>query len=191
MAVLDILQIGNPLLRERARPVSREELLSAEVQRFIEDLVETMRAANGAGLAAIQVGRPIRIAAVEVRDNPRYPYKPNIPLTILVNPELDSIDAETFDNYEGCLSVPNLRGVVRRFVRLRVRALDRLGRPVEEIARGLKAATYQHEVDHLDGVLFVDRVLDPKTLSTWEEFERHHRDAFVARVRDLVAREGS
>jgi len=191
MAVLPILKVGDPLLREKARVVTREELAGAEMQRFIDDLVETMRAANGAGLAATQVGKPWRICAVEVRDNPRYPYKPNIPLTILVNPELRPLDDETFDNYEGCLSVPNLRGVVRRHVNLAVRAWDRSGAAIEDTARGLKAGTYQHEVDHLDGLLFLDRVTDPRTLATWEEWERHHKAAFVERALALVARVGS
>lgn len=189
--MLDILKIGNPLLRQRAREVSPEELSAPETQRFIDDLIDTMRAASGAGLAATQVGTMLRICTVEVRDNPRYPYKPNIPLTILVNPVLEPVDGETFDNYEGCLSVPNLRGLVPRATRVRVRAVDRHGAPVDEVVAGLKAGTYQHEVDHLDGVLFVDRVKDTRSLTTWDEFERHHRETFVARARDLVARFGS
>ncbi|HVH05954.1 MAG TPA: peptide deformylase, partial [Myxococcota bacterium] len=133
----------------------------------------------------------IRIAAVEVNDNPRYPYKPRIPLTILVNPVLTPVGDETFDNYEGCLSVPNLRGLVRRSLHLHVRAWDRHGNPIDEVVHGLKAGTYQHEVDHLDGTVFLDRVRDPKTLTTWTEFERYHRDAFVEKITELVARVGS
>jgi peptide deformylase len=178
--------IGHPVLRQKARPVTRDELATPAMQSFIDDLVETMRDADGAGLAAIQIYEPIRIVAVEVRNNPRYPYKPPIPLTILVNPELTPLGDETFDNNEGCLSVPNLRGVVRRKIHLRVKAWDRLGNPVEQEVRGLKAATYQHEVDHLDGKLFVDRA-DPTTFATWTEFERHHKAAFVERVQKLVA----
>jgi peptide deformylase len=191
MSIRKIAQIGHPVLRQVARPVSREELARPETQAFIDDLVATMRDADGAGLAAIQIYEPIRICAIEVRDNPRYPYKPNIPLTILVNPELSPVDDEMFENYEGCLSVPNLRGVVRRHAVIRVRAWDRHGNDIDELVRGLKAGTYQHEVDHLDGVIFVDRVEDPKTLCTWTEFERHHKAAFVARATELVARLGS
>ena len=191
MTIRKIAQIGHPVLREPARAISGEELESPAMQAFIDDLVETMRDANGAGLAANQIYEPLQICAIEVRDNPRYPYKPNIPLTILVNPELEPVDDETFDNYEGCLSVPNLRGVVSRAVNLRVRALDRHGKPIDEVVHGLKAATYQHEVDHLRGVLFVDRVREPRTLCTWNEFERYHRDAFVERVKALVERVGS
>src|SRR5580698_8663774 len=124
MAIRKIAQIGHPVLREVARTVTREELASPAMQQFIDDLVETMRDADGAGLAAIQVYEPIRICAIEVRNNPRYPYKPPIPLTILVNPVLTPVGDEHFENNEGCLSVPNLRGVVKRFVHLHVKAWD-------------------------------------------------------------------
>jgi peptide deformylase len=191
MAIRKIAQIGHPVLRQRAREVTREELATPAMQQFIDDLVETMRDADGAGLAAIQVYEPIRIAAVEVRNNARYPYKPQIPLTILVNPVLTPVGDETFDNYEGCLSVPNLRGMVKRAVHVRVQAWDRHGHPIDEVVHGLKAGTYQHEVDHLDGRIFVDRVTDPSTFTTWTEFERHHRAAFIEKVSELVARVGS
>ena len=191
MAIRKIAQIGHPVLRQRAREVTREELASSRMQTFIDDLVDTMRDADGAGLAAIQIYEPIRIAAVEVRNNPRYPYKPQIPLTILVNPVLTPVGDETFDNYEGCLSVPNLRGMVKRAVHVRVQAWDRDGNAIDEVVHGLKAGTYQHEVDHLDGHIFVDRVTDPTTFSTWTEFERHHRAAFIEKVSELVARVGS
>jgi peptide deformylase len=191
MALLKIAQIGHPVLRQRAREVTREELASAELQQFIDDLIETMRDASGAGLAAIQVYRPVRICAIEVGDNPRYPYKPRIPLTVLVNPVLTPLGDETFLNNEGCLSVPNLRGDVPRFVHLRVQGWDRHGHDVDLEVHGLSAGTYQHEVDHLDATLFVDRVADPRSLTTWAEFERHHREAFIARVTELVARHGA
>jgi peptide deformylase len=190
MAIRKIAQIGHPVLRQRAREVSREELALPATQGFIDDLVETMRDADGAGLAAIQVYEPIRICAIEVRNNPRYPYKPQIPLTILVNPVLTPVGDEQFDNYEGCLSVPNLRGRVKRFVHLHVRAWDRHGNAIDETVHGLKAGTYQHEVDHLNGTVFVDRA-DPATFTTWTEFDRHHRAAFVEQVSALVARVGS
>jgi peptide deformylase len=191
MAIRKIATIGNPVLRQVAREVSREELASRDVQRFIDDLVETMRDANGAGLAAIQVYEPIRICAVEVKNNPRYPYKPNYPLTILVNPTIEPTTSETFDNFEGCLSVPNLRGLVPRFAGVRVRAWDREGRSLDFEVKGLTAGTFQHEVDHLDGKIFVDRVADTRTLCTWQDFERYHQAAFVERAKALVARFGS
>lgn len=191
MTILKIAAIGTPVLRQRAREVTPEELRSPELQAFVDDLVETMHDAAGAGLAAIQVYRPIRIVAIEVRDNPRYPYKPNIPLTILVNPRLTPLSDARFDNYEGCLSVPDLRGVVSRHAEVRVEAIDRHGAPIDTVVRGITAGTFQHEVDHLDGTLFVDRVTDPTTFTTWKEFGRHHEAAFRERVKAVVERWGS
>ncbi len=191
MTVLPIISVGHPTLRERAHELSLAQLRSEETQRFIDDLIETMRAAGGAGLAANQVDDLRRVAVIEVDDNPRYPYKPPIPLTVIVNPLITPVDAETFPINEGCLSVPDLRGVVDRHVTVRVSYLDREGQSCEELHRGLTAGTFQHEVDHLDGTLFLDRVRDPGTFTTWEQFERFHRDAFVARARELVARVGS
>jgi peptide deformylase len=192
MTVLEIATVGDPVLRERARELSAAELRSDELQRLIEDMIETKRAAHGAGIAANQVGRPLRLAVVEVEPgNPRYPYKPEVPLTVIVNPEIEPLDDEVFLVNEGCLSVPDLRGDVERFVNVRVRYLDRHGEPHEEVRRGLTAGTFQHELDHLDGVLFLDRVRDPSTFSTWEQFDRHRRVEFEARARELVERVGS
>jgi peptide deformylase len=192
MSVLPIVTVGDPVLRERARELSVEELRSDAVQRLIDDMIETKRAAHGAGIAANQVGEPLRIAIVEVEPgNPRYPYKPPVPLTVIVNPEIEPLDDETFGVNEGCLSVPDLRGDVDRYVNVRVRYLDRDGARHEEVRRGLTAGTFQHELDHLDGVLFLDRVRDPSTFSTWEQFDRHRREEFEARARALVERVGS
>ena len=190
MAILKIATLGHPVLREIARPLSPDELRSAEIQRFIDDLVETMFDANGAGLAANQVHRPIQVCAICIKNNPRYPYKPNYPLTVLVNPELTTF-GETFLNYEGCLSVPNLRGEVRRSAGVRVKALDRDGKPLDFEVKGLTAGTFQHEVDHLLGKVFVDRVEDTKSLTTWADFERYHQAGFVERAKALVAKYGS
>lgn len=191
MTLRKIAQVGHPVLREPARELTRDELLAPETQRLIDDLIETMRDANGAGLAAPQVYEPVRICAIEVGDNPRYPYKPRVPLTVLVNPALEPLSDETFENFEGCLSVPNLRGLVPRHVELRLRAWDRQGEPIDRVVKGLTAGTFQHECDHLEGKLFLDRVQDTRTLCTWEQFERHHRAAFVERVSAIVARFGS
>ena len=190
MTIRKIAQIGHPVLRQEARALSEAELALPETQRLIDDLIETMRDANGAGLAAIQIFEPVRLCAIEVRDNPRYPYKPKIPLTVLVNPRIEALSDETFLNYEGCLSVPNLRGRVRRFAHVRVQAWNRDGSPFERVVRGISAGTFQHEVDHLDGRIFIDRVEDPSTFSTWENFERHHQADFVAYVKEIVARHG-
>jgi peptide deformylase len=123
--------------------------------------------------------------------HPRYPYKPPIPLTVIVNPVLTPVGDETFAINEGCLSVPDLRGDVDRAVTVRVRWTDRDGAEHDELRRGLTAGTFQHEVDHLDGMIFLDRVRDPRTLTTWAQFEAHGREAFVARARALVERVGS
>lgn len=191
MALRKIAQIGHPVLRETARPLTQTELASREVQGFIDDLVETMRDASGAGIAATQVYEKLRIFAVEVRDNPRYPYKPRYPLTVVINPEVTPLSTETFSNYEGCLSIPNLRGRVPRHAEVRVRGLDRNGGPLDFEVRGVSAGTFQHELDHLNGVLFVDRMVDTKSLCTWDHFERFEKERFVSEVRELVARWGS
>jgi len=188
VSVLPIVTVGDPVLRERAREVTPEELASPEVQRLIDDMIETMRVAGGAGLAANQVGSLLRIAVAEVDHNPRYPYKPPIPLTVMVNPVIEPLGAETEAINEGCLSVPDLRGEVDRHVRVRVRRLDRDGAEHDEVRLGLTAGTFQHELDHLDGLLFLDRVRDPATFTTWEQFERHHRAAFVERAEALNRR---
>jgi peptide deformylase len=192
MTVLPIVTVGDPVLRERAREVSEDELRSPEVQRLIDDMVETRRAAHGAGIAANQVGSLLRVAIVEVEPgNPRYPYKPPVDLTVIVNPVIEPLDDELFAVNEGCLSVPGLRGDVDRYVNVRVQYVDRHGVPRSEVRRGLTAGTFQHELDHLDGVLFLDRVRDPATFSTWEQFDRHRRAEFEERARALVERVGS
>ena len=191
MSVLPIRTVGDPVLRTRAREVTAAELASPQVQRLIDDMIETMRDAGGAGLAANQIGELVRIAVIEVDHNPRYPYKPPIPLTVIVNPLIEPLGEEVVAINEGCLSVPDLRGTLDRHVTVRVRYLDRQGNAHDEQRRGLTAGTFQHEVDHLDGVLFLDRVRDPTTFTTWEQFELHHRDAFVERITEFVARVGS
>ncbi len=191
MTIREIVTVGHPALRQAAVEVSAEELASAEVQALIDDLIDTMRDAQGAGLAANQIADGRRIAVIEVNDNPRYPYKPRIPLTVVVNPVIEPVDDELVEINEGCLSVPDLRGSVPRHVNVRVRWLDRDGTPHDEVKRGLTAGTFQHECDHLDGVLFLDRVSDPTTFTTWAQFERYHRSAFVERITAFVDRVGS
>ena len=191
MTIRKIATVGHPVLRQRARELTADELAAPAAQQLIDDLIETMRDANGAGLAANQVHEPVRIAVMEVTKNPRYPYKPPLPLTVLVNPVIEPLDDEMVEINEGCLSVPNLRGNVMRHVNVRVHYLDRDGNRHDEVKRGLTAGTFQHEIDHLDGMLFLDRVQDTTTLTTWEHFERFHREAFVARITEFVARVGS
>ncbi len=179
-----ITTVGDPVLRQRADEVSPEELGSPEIQRLIDELIEIRRTAGGAGLAAPQVSVPKRIAVVEVDQatRKRYPYKPAVPLTVVVNPVITPLSDETVLVNEGCLSVPGLRGDVERQARIRVDYLDRNGVRTEAVVEGLTAGTFQHEVDHLDGVLFLDRA-DPRSLATWEQFERHGMAEFLDRVR--------
>jgi peptide deformylase len=191
VTVRAIATVGHPVLRQRAREVTVDELASPEIQILIDDLVDTMHAADGAGIAANQVHEPVRVAVIEVDHNPRYPYKPTIPLTVVVNPVIEPLDDEVVEINEGCLSVPDLRGNVFRHVNVRVRYLDRDGHEHDEVKRGLTAGTFQHECDHLDGRLFLDRVADTTTLATWAQFERFHRDAFVTRITEFVERVGS
>ena len=180
MAIRKIAQLGEPVLRRRAEPLAREQLGSPLVNALIEDMIETMHDADGAGLAAPQIYEPIRICIIEVQHNPRYPDFPSIPLTILVNPVLTSLvgsgadlaDDDAITLYEGCLSVTGLRGRVRRPRKVRVAAFDRNGAPLDFVWEGIQAAIVQHEADHLDGALFVDRA-DPRTLTFLREYDRH------------------
>jgi peptide deformylase len=192
MTLLKIALLGEPVLRMPARDLTLDELMSPKWQTFIDDLIETMRDADGAGLAAPQVFTPVRVAVIEVKgNNPRYPYKPPIPLTVVVNPKITPVSDEQFDNYEGCLSVPDLRGMVKRWGHIRVQYLDREGKAHDVEVKGLTAGTFQHECDHLDGKVFVDRVTDPTTFSTWKNWERHHKAKFVEHITQVVKKYGS
>jgi peptide deformylase len=182
VSVREVVAIGDPVLRERSRELDLEEIASPEIQQLIDDLIETKRAAHGAGIAANQVGEPLRLAIVEAEEgNPRYPYKPPEPLAVMINPTIEPLGEELIEINEGCLSVPDLRGSLERPLAIRIRYLNRQGIQHEEVKRGLTAGTFQHEVDHLNGVLFVDRA-DPRTFATWAQFDLHQRDEFLRRV---------
>lgn len=191
MAVREILQIGHPVLATRADEVDPDAIGSAEVQGWIDDLIDTMRHANGAGIAANQVGIPYRLFTVEVGSNPRYPYKPSIPLTVLINPEIRFLSDLTYEGNEGCLSVPNLRGTVSRHLEISVSGLNRDGAPVSFDVRGYSAGTWQHELDHLDGILFPHRVTDPRTFCSWSVFVEFQQAAFAEYVSGLVKEWGA
>ena len=191
MSVREVVAIGDPVLRQRARELSGDEIASPEIQGLIDDLIETKRATHGAGIAANQVGEAVRVAIVEVEEgNPRYPYKPPVPLTVIINPTIEPLDEGMVEINEGCLSVPDLRGSLERHLAVRVRYLDHHGEEQEEVRRGLTAGTFQHEVDHLDGILFVDRA-DPRTFATWEQFDLHQRGECGRRVTRLEEELGS
>jgi peptide deformylase len=180
VAIRKIAQLGEPLLRQSSGPVPLGELGSARFQALIDDMIETMHDADGAGLAAPQIYEPFRLAVIEVNQNPRYPNLEPVPLTVLVNPVVTAVvesrgelgSADSVEMYEGCLSVTGVRGRVRRPRKVRVTAHDRSGRALDFTWEGVRAAIVQHEVDHLDGVLFVDRA-DPKSLTFLREYERH------------------
>ena len=191
MSLLKIAQIGHPILRQTARALTADEIKSPGIQQFIDDMIETMRDANGAGLAANQVYNPIQICVLEVENNPRYPYKPRIPLEVLINPIITVLSDEQFENFEGCLSVPNIRGRVRRKAEIQMDYIDREGTLHQKIVRGITAGTYQHEVDHLHGKVFLDHVFDSTSLCTWQEFERHYREDFVKEAEAVVEKYGS
>lgn len=177
MAIREIAKLGNPILRERAAEVAPDEIAAPETQQLIDDMIETMREASGAGIAAPQVSVSKRIVLVEVGHNPRYPDAPQIPLTVLINPEIEPLTDVRETGWEGCLSVDNLRGIVSRPLRIRVQHLDREGNPQDYIAEGFFARAIQHECDHLDGILYIDRVDDTRTLTQLREFEQYHLSA--------------
>lgn len=185
MTVRAIPQIGDPVLRTVTTDVTADELASVFVQTLIDDMIETMEDARGAGIAATQIGESLRICIIGVGRNERYPYKPPIPLTVLVNPVVVAIDGVTFLNNEGCLSVP-IRGDLHRFMNIEVTALDRTGAESTTVYRGLSAGTVQHEVDHLAGMLIVDRMHDARTMSTWENFQKHGMADYVERIRPVI-----
>lgn len=157
MAVRRVLKMGEPLLREVAAPVQRFDAALADL---VADMDETMRALSGAGIAAPQIGVGARVVIFELRENPRYPHIAPVPYTVLVNPVLTALGAEQEEGWEGCLSVPGMRGLVPRFRRLRYQGFDVQGSPIDRTVAGFHARVVQHEVDHLDGILFPQRVAD-------------------------------
>jgi peptide deformylase len=158
MAVRNVLKMGHPLLRQVAAPVEVFDV--TQMHALLTDMEDTMRALSGAGIAAPQIGESVRVVIFEMRENPRYPHVAPIPFTVLINPVLEPLDQEMEDGWEGCLSVPGLRGVVPRYRRLHYSGLDAQGQPFERTVEGFHARVVQHEVDHLDGILFPQRIRD-------------------------------
>ncbi|OLC17538.1 MAG: peptide deformylase [Candidatus Rokubacteria bacterium 13_1_40CM_69_27] len=173
MAILKVARLGHPVLRQQARPVPVDAIRSPEIQRFIDDLIETMREYDGAGLAANQVHALQQIAVIEVQGNPRYPDAPLIPLTVVINPVVTPLGEEMEEGWEGCLSVPDMRGVVPRYTAVRLQCLDREGARVELTAKDFFARVIQHESDHLNGTVYLDRMRNLSTLSHIAEWQRH------------------
>ncbi|MEQ8858336.1 MAG: peptide deformylase [Pseudomonadales bacterium] len=176
MAVREIIRMGHPTLRTPARPLTDAEIASAEIRDLVDDMVDTLHAAGGIGLAAPQIDVPVRLAIIEIVDaeegSSRYGDIPAMPLTVFVNPEIEVVDPASAGFWEGCLSVPGLRGFVERPQHVRVRARDLANRPLHLELRGFLATVFQHEFDHLDGRLYIDRMTDPTRLMFEAEFER-------------------
>jgi peptide deformylase len=158
MAIREVLKMGHPLLREVSSPV--EHFGTEALLDLITDMDDTMRSLSGAGIAAPQIGVGLRVVIFEVVSNPRYPHVQPVPYTVLINPVLTPLGAETDEGWEGCLSVPGLRGLVPRFCRLRYQGRDAVGNPIDREVEGFHARVVQHEVDHLDGILYPQRIRD-------------------------------
>lgn len=167
MAVRTILRMGHPLLQQVAAPVER--FGTAELRQLVTDMDDTMHALNGAGIAAPQIGVSLRAVIFEVTRNPRYPQAEPVPYTVLINPVLDLLGDARDEAWEGCLSVPGLRGVVSRHTNLRYRGFDLDGRPIDRTVTGFHARVVQHEVDHLDGILYPMRVADMRLFGFEDE----------------------
>jgi peptide deformylase len=158
MPVREVLRMGHPVLREKAKPV--EGFDTPELHRLVDDMKETMAALNGAGLAAPQIGVSQRVVIFGVEGNPRYPDAEEVPFTVLVNPKLTMLTRDVEEGWEGCLSVPGMRGVVPRYLKLRYTGFDERGNVIDRVAEGFHARVVQHEVDHLDGILYPMRMTD-------------------------------
>lgn len=187
MSILPIVRLGHPALRGVAKALPPERIGEAPIQDLVDDMIETMRAARGVGLAAPQVGTSLQIFVYEIAPAPAPPagqtQEPSlnperqsigpIPLHVVINPMLTPQSGELVYDWEGCLSIPDLRGLVPRHPAVRVRGLDRLGQPLDYVAADFEARIIQHEFDHLNGVVFLDRMRDLKALAFREEWERY------------------
>jgi peptide deformylase len=175
MAIRKVARLGHPVLRQQTRELGKQEILSAEVQRLVADMVETMHEYSGVGLAAPQVHEPIRLAVIEIEQlNERYAVDVEQPLLVIFNARVSVLEPEEQGFWEGCLSVPGLRGYVERPRKIRVDYLDQHAVARSIVAEGFLATVFQHELDHLDGVLYVDKIKDPARFAFIEEYQRYH-----------------
>jgi len=173
MAILKVARLGHPILRKIAEPVPPEGIGAPVIQQLIDDMIETMVEYDGAGLAAPQVHVPQQIVVFEVEGNPRYPDAESIPLTVLINPKITPTTQHMEEDWEGCLSLPDLRGEVPRYTQVRVEAYDRKGKKLNYVAKDFHARVAQHECDHLIGTVFIDRMKSMASLSFLREFMRY------------------
>lgn len=171
--ILKVARLGFPAVRAVASPVPPDKIQSHDFQKLIDDMIETMYEYSGVGLAAPQVHLPIQLAVLEVRDHPRYPDMPVVPLTVLINPVVTVLDSARVEEWEGCLSVPDLRGLVPRFKQVKVTALGRDAKPLEIVASDFHARVIQHETDHLKGEVYLDRMPDMRKLGFLQEWQRY------------------
>ena len=172
MSLLKVARMGHPVLRERGRALEKADLRSPGVQKLIDDMIETMREYNGVGLAAPQVHESLRLFVALFDEEPG----DGTDATVIINPEIVPETGARQEKWEGCLSVPDIRGLVPRFTDITVRALDRDGRPIELRLKDFPARVAQHEADHLDGVLFFDRMTSMQSLTFLDEYSRYHAD---------------
>ena len=170
MSILKVARMGHPVLRERARPLEPAELRHPLLQKLIDDMIETMHEYNGVGLAAPQVHEGIRVFVAMLEEDPG----PKADATAIINPEIVPAGDAQAEGWEGCLSIPDIRGMVPRWTDITVRALDRKGKPMEIPLKGFAARVAQHETDHLDGVLFFDRMTSMQSLTYLDEYSRYH-----------------
>lgn len=168
MSILKVARMGHPVLRATARPVKKSEFADARFQQFIDDMIETMHEYSGVGLAAPQVHGDVRVFVALLGEGE------DAEATAVVNPAITPIGETTVEGWEGCLSIPDIRGRVARWQRIQVQALDRHGRAMTLEVRDFPARVIQHEADHLDGVLFFDRMKEFRSLTFLDEFSRYH-----------------
>jgi len=176
MAILKVARIGNPVVRARAKDVNPAVIPTPDFQRFLDDMVATMHEYDGVGVAAPQVHVSLRVAVLEVPAGDLRAGAKGVPLAVLINPVVTPLSKKLVTDVEGCLSVPDLRGLVPRFERIRLKALGRDGRPYELTASGFHARVIQHECDHLDGNVYLDRMTDMKTLGFLDETQRFSQE---------------
>lgn len=167
MAIKPVLRLGDPRLLQVALPVS--DFNQTELDNLLEDMFDTMAAEDGAGLAAPQIGVGLRVVIFGFDDNPRYPDKNSVPKTVLINPKITLLSEEKEDDWEGCLSVPGMRGLVSRYTHIRYTGFDAAGTAIDTIAEGFHARVVQHECDHLDGIIYTHRLVDPLSFGFTEE----------------------
>ena len=170
MSILKVARMGHPVLRERARPLAKSDLRDPLVQKLIDDMIDTMHEYHGVGLAGPQIHEGLRLFVALLDDEPG----PDSEAMVVINPEIVPLDDGKAEGWEGCLSIPDIRGMVPRFTDIRLKALDREGKAIELRLKNFPARVAQHETDHLDGVLFFDRMSSMRTLTFLDEYSRFH-----------------